>query len=319
MPADTELITGIVRATHEAGQALAKRAGRTPARTMREFRSVFTEADGVALDILRPQLSSLRPGAPRWGDELDTVVTGGEQWLVDAIDGAVQYLQDLPQWSVSATLLRDGQPAVAVLHNPGLAETYIGVAACGLAPPATARRSPRRPRPTCRSPCSRPASPPSPAETPRPFAAPARLLASVLLVAGAVSGNLGPTSPGRSPTRPAGRLDGFWEFGLDDGNAPRLFAAPRIARGSRLRPSPTATAAPGHPAADSIIVAPPHLHPAHPPRRRHPPLNQPPFFSNGPVANPIQPALTAEGRRGWRRRSASRASSVLTMTSSLRL
>ena len=68
MTADTELIDGIVRATHEAGQALAKHAGRTPARTMREFRSVFAEADGVALDIIRPQLSSLRPDAA-WGDE----------------------------------------------------------------------------------------------------------------------------------------------------------------------------------------------------------------------------------------------------------
>jgi myo-inositol-1(or 4)-monophosphatase len=110
-----------------AGRALGKHAGRTPARTMREFRATFDEADGAALEIIRPALTRLRPDAA-WGDEIDTVLADGEQWIVDAIDGAVQYLQDLPQWSVSATLLRDGQPAVAVLHNPGLAETYVGLA-----------------------------------------------------------------------------------------------------------------------------------------------------------------------------------------------
>jgi myo-inositol-1(or 4)-monophosphatase len=43
---------------------------------------------------------------------------------VDAIDGAVQYLQNLPQWSVSIALVRDGRPVLAALHSAAFGHTY---------------------------------------------------------------------------------------------------------------------------------------------------------------------------------------------------
>jgi myo-inositol-1(or 4)-monophosphatase len=253
MTADSELINGIVRATHEAGQALAKRAGRTPARTMPEFRARFDEADGAALEIIRPQLSRLRPDAA-WGDEIDIVLADGEQWVVDAIDGAVQYLQDLPQWSVSATLLRDGRPAVAVLHNPGLAETYVGVAGGG----ATRNGAPVAPsaKTDLSAALFATSQPPFAGRDPEAVRRSGASLASVLLVAGAVR-NLGPTSWQVADVA-SGRLDGFWEFGADDGN---LLGAALIAReaGSIVTDSHNRPWSAG---ADSIIVAPSHLHAA---------------------------------------------------------
>jgi myo-inositol-1(or 4)-monophosphatase len=253
MTADSELITGIVRAAHEAGQALTKHARPVRARTMAEFRAIFDQAEGVALDILRPQLSRLRPDAA-WSDELDTVVVDGEQWVVDAIDGAVQYLQDLPQWLVSATLLRDGQPAVAVLHNPGLAETYVGVAGGG----ATRNGAPIGP--SAKTDLSvalfATSQPPFAGRDPEAVRRAAASLGSVLLVAGAVR-NLGPTSWQVADVA-SGRLDGFWEFGVDDGN---LLGAALIAReaGAIVTDRHGRAWAAG---ADSIIVAPPRLHAA---------------------------------------------------------
>ena len=253
MTTDSALITGIVAATEEAGRALAKRARRTPARTMAEFRTIFDAADAPALDIIRPQLSSLRPGAA-WGDELDTVPADGEQWLVDAIDGAVQYLQDLPQWSVSATLLRDGRPVVAVLHNPGLAETYAGVAGGG----ATRNGAPIAPsaKTDLSAALFATSQPPFAGRDPEAVRRSGASLASVLLVAGAVR-NLGPTSWQVADVA-SGRLDGFWGFGVDDGN---LLGAALIAREAGA----TVTDRHGHPwtaGADSIVAAPPQLHEA---------------------------------------------------------
>jgi len=253
MTTDGELINGIVRATHDAGQALAKHVGRTPARTMREFRALFDEADGAALDIIRPQLSRLRPDAV-WGDEIDAVPAGGEQWIVDAIDGAVQYLQDLPQWSVSATLVRDRQPAVAVLHNPGLAETYVGVAGGG----ATRNGAPVAPsaKTDLAATLFATSQPPFAGRDPEAVRRSGSSLASVLLVAGAVR-NLGPTSWQVADVA-GGRLDGFWEFGVDDGN---LLGAALIAREAGA----VVTDRHGRPwaaGADSIVVAPPQLHAA---------------------------------------------------------
>ena len=256
MTADNDLVNGIVRATHEAGAALAERAGRagrTPARTMREFRTIFGEADGAALEIIRPALTRLRPDAA-WGDEIDTVLADGEQWIVDAIDGAVQYLQDLPQWSVSATLIRDGQPAVAVLHNPGLAETYVGVAGGGTtrngAPVAPSAKTDLSVTLFATS------QPPFAGRDLEAVRRSGASLASVLPLAGAVR-NLGPTSWQVADVA-SGRLDGFWEFGVDDGN---LLGATLIAREAGA----IVTDRHGRPwaaGADSVIVAPPQLHPA---------------------------------------------------------
>jgi myo-inositol-1(or 4)-monophosphatase len=81
-------------------------------------------------------------------------------------------------------------------------------------------------------------------------------LASVLLVAGAVR-NLGPTSRQVADVA-SGRLDGFWESGADDGN---LLGAALIAREAGATVT-DAHGRPWSPGADSIIVAPPHLHPA---------------------------------------------------------
>jgi myo-inositol-1(or 4)-monophosphatase len=200
-----------------------------------------------------PRPEQLRPGAA-WGDELDTVLADGEQWVVDAIDGAVQYLQDLPQWSVSATLLRDGQPTVAVLHNPGLAETYVGVAGGG----ATRNGAPIAPSAKTDMAVTLFATshPPFAGRDPGAVRRSGASLASVLLVAGAVR-NLGPTSWQVADVA-SGRLDGFWEFGVDDGN---LLGAALIARESGA----IVTDSQGRPwaaGADSIVVAPPQLHPA---------------------------------------------------------
>jgi myo-inositol-1(or 4)-monophosphatase len=252
MTADSELVNGIVRATHQAGAALAKRAARTPARTMREFRAIFGEADGAALEIIRPALTRLRPDAA-WGDEIDTVLADGEQWIVDAIDGAVQYLQDLPQWSVSATLLRDGQPAVAVLHNPALAETYVAVAGGG----ATRNGAPVTP--SAKTDLSvalfATSQPPFAGRDLEAVRRSGASLASVLPLAGAVR-NLGPTSWQVADVA-SGRLDGFWEFGVDDAN---LLGAALIAREAGA----VVTDSHGRPWAagsDSVVVAPPQLHP----------------------------------------------------------
>ncbi len=71
---------------------------------------------------LRAALTKLRPGAT-WADEFDDL-PGGEVWVVDALDGAVQLLQGLPQYCLTVTLVRDGEPELAVLHSPWLNETY---------------------------------------------------------------------------------------------------------------------------------------------------------------------------------------------------
>ncbi len=74
---------------------------------------------------LRPELASLRPGA-RWvdDDQETTPLPPGEWWVVDAVEGAVNYVHGLPEWAVTVTLLRDGQPVLTVVRQPAGDLTY---------------------------------------------------------------------------------------------------------------------------------------------------------------------------------------------------
>ncbi len=246
-----EITTEVIAALHEAGSRLQRRPAPRPARTTAEFRATFDTIDSEITARLRPVLERLRPGA-EWAEEMDPRLGENEQWVVDTIDGAIQYLHGLPQWCLSATLVRSAEPLLAVLHNPVLGETYAATAGGG----ASRNGLPIHPSATTElaAPPVAPSQPPFAAADPESVAAAGRSLSSVLMCAGAVR-NLGPTSWQIADVA-AGRLDAFWEYGLDDAN---LIGASLIAREAGA----TVTDANGvawKPGARSFLAAPPQLH-----------------------------------------------------------
>jgi myo-inositol-1(or 4)-monophosphatase len=69
---------------------------------------------------LRAGLASVRPQA-RWledDDEAAPLPDDGEWWAVDAVEGNVNHVHGLPEWCVSATLLRAHEPVMTVVHQP---------------------------------------------------------------------------------------------------------------------------------------------------------------------------------------------------------
>ena len=151
----------------------------------------------------------------------------GEAWVVDAVDGAVQYMHGLPQWCVSVALVRGGQPVAAVLHSPVAGETYAGGEGLG----ATLNGQPLRPSATTALEIALVATshPPFAAAQPDAVQAAGSALTAVMPKVGAVR-NLGPTSWQVADVA-GGRLDAFWMFGRDPGN---LLAAALIAREAGL-------------------------------------------------------------------------------------
>ncbi|WP_329059711.1 inositol monophosphatase family protein [Amycolatopsis sp. NBC_01480] len=75
--------------------------------------------DAVALDGLRADLTAARPGAGWVEEEHETTgLPPGEWWAVDAVEGNVNHVHGLAEWAVTVTLLRDGEPVLAVVHQP---------------------------------------------------------------------------------------------------------------------------------------------------------------------------------------------------------
>jgi myo-inositol-1(or 4)-monophosphatase len=84
------------------------------------------------LTELRPELERLRPDAGWVDDDLETTpLPPGEWWVVDAVEGAVNYVHGLPEWAVTVTLLRDGRPALTVVRQPAGDLTYTAVRGAG--------------------------------------------------------------------------------------------------------------------------------------------------------------------------------------------
>lgn len=130
---DADLLDRTAAAVREAGSALRERYGEVvPYRTREELMSALAANDDTALGILRPRLTSLRPDAGWVEDELDGgALPPGEWWVVDPAEGNVNHLHALPEWAVTATLVRDNQPVLTVVHLPLTGETYTALTGAG--------------------------------------------------------------------------------------------------------------------------------------------------------------------------------------------
>jgi len=124
---DPEQLRGVaVRVAEEAAQVAAGlRAGAiSQVRTKSSATDPVTEADTATEELLRRRLAELRPADAVLGEEagLDDdgqgVVPGQLCWLVDPIDGTVNYLYGLPWYAVSVAVARDGVALAGAVVEP---------------------------------------------------------------------------------------------------------------------------------------------------------------------------------------------------------
>ena len=96
----------------EAGALAARRraAGVEVADTKSSLVDVVTHTDLEVEALLRRRLAELRPGDGFLGEEggADDSETG-LTWVVDPIDGTVNFLYDIPQWAVSVAVVSGGR------------------------------------------------------------------------------------------------------------------------------------------------------------------------------------------------------------------
>lgn len=108
-----ELLNQTQDAVQLAGQALVSEfKGSHELSTWDEVVAAIAAADERALSVLRPLLKKARPEAGWVEDELeDGPLPSGEWWVVDPVEGAINYVHGIDEWAVTATLVRDNQPS----------------------------------------------------------------------------------------------------------------------------------------------------------------------------------------------------------------
>ena len=115
----------VARAAAELVRGRAAR-GVAVADTKTSDTDVVTEADRASETLIRRLLRERRPDDAFLGEEgADEAGTSGVRWIVDPIDGTVNFLYGLPAYAVSIAAERDGEVVAGVVLNAVTGTEYV--------------------------------------------------------------------------------------------------------------------------------------------------------------------------------------------------
>jgi myo-inositol-1(or 4)-monophosphatase len=93
---------------------------------------VVTAKDTAAERLIRDRLAKERPDDGFLGEESGSGTgTTGVRWVVDPIDGTVNYLYNIPQYAVSIGVEVEGVVQVGVVFDPAKSELYQAISGGG--------------------------------------------------------------------------------------------------------------------------------------------------------------------------------------------
>ncbi len=121
----------------EAGRVVMERYERLERIRHKGARDVVTEADHLSEELLIRAIRARHPDDAILAEEsgehtgrLTGPVAGGRgrTWILDPLDGTVNYANGIPFFCVSVALAVDGRPSVGVVHDPTRQETFAASA-----------------------------------------------------------------------------------------------------------------------------------------------------------------------------------------------
>ena len=125
-----ELLDLAVDAAHAAGALLSDHF-RKPAEGVESKTTptdLVSDADKAAEALLFDLISGPRPDDGILSEEgAEGTSTSGLTWVIDPLDGTVNYLFGIPVWCVSIAVEDASGGVVGVVHNPNVGETFTAV------------------------------------------------------------------------------------------------------------------------------------------------------------------------------------------------
>ena len=140
MTADDELLALAVSIAQHASELVRRRRreGVEIAATKSSAEDIVTLADRESEKLIRDALAEARPNDGFFGEESGAERGGsGLTWVVDPIDGTVNYAYDIPAYAVSIAVVEgDPDPATwralaGVVVNPAIGEVFTGTTGGG--------------------------------------------------------------------------------------------------------------------------------------------------------------------------------------------
>ncbi len=121
-----------------AGELQMDRYERVERIDYKSARDVVTEVDHLSEALILDAIRAAHPGDALLGEETgehdgvahgQTATSGlGRVWVVDPLDGTINYANGIPFFCVSIALVEAGRPVVGVVHDPTRRESFAATA-----------------------------------------------------------------------------------------------------------------------------------------------------------------------------------------------
>jgi len=113
------------RAAIEAGKLLREHFGTPLSVDEASHHDIKLALDRQSQDLITAILLDARPGDALYGEEgVAGNPDSSRQWIVDPIDGTVNFYYGIPHFCISIALRVDGRITVGVIHDPMVGETW---------------------------------------------------------------------------------------------------------------------------------------------------------------------------------------------------
>ena len=116
---------------HQAGRIQMERYERLEDIRAKGPRDVVTEVDHLCEGLVMRAVQERYPSDSFYAEEIGEVASAspassGRIWIVDPLDGTVNYANGIPFFCISIALVSEGRPVIGVVYDPTRDETFAG-------------------------------------------------------------------------------------------------------------------------------------------------------------------------------------------------
>jgi myo-inositol-1(or 4)-monophosphatase len=116
---------------HQAGRIQMERYERLEDIRAKGPRDIVTEVDHLCEALVMRAVQERYPSDSFYAEEIGEVAAtaaskSGRVWIVDPLDGTVNYANGIPFFCISIALAAQGRPIVGVVYDPTRDETFVG-------------------------------------------------------------------------------------------------------------------------------------------------------------------------------------------------
>ena len=120
-----------IELSHKAGQIQMDRYERLERIEAKGPRDVVTEVDHLCEALVMNSVRERYPNDAFYAEEIGEVAAAGDGesdrvWIVDPLDGTVNYANGIPFFCISIALIAAGRPVAGVVYDPTRDETFAG-------------------------------------------------------------------------------------------------------------------------------------------------------------------------------------------------